>query len=487
MRRSARVQALETIKRRKLTKRNVGESHVTDGGQQSASDHVSQGRSSKADKSTTVVGQRDHTNHVTSTHGNHVTQGSNGNHVTPKPATSGNHHMTITATSPPQFRTTRAQAKLLSQQTPTTLTNHINSPGHVTLDRFRYSQKIKSEPEETQVKIEGDLESDNFKSRDIKPESDDPRDLKPESDDPSDIKRDHSLTSSYFIKPEPNLPTISDIEECHTFSAPEEFNVAENPGVLSQPGPRDWGAIYARVKKMRSLVNAPVDTMGCERLVQDGVPAKVQRFQLLISLMLSSQTKDEVTCQAVLNLREYLKSRDLLLSVEGILSMSIAEIDSCICKVGFHNRKADYISRATALLVSDFDGDIPPTIEAMTSLPGVGPKMAHLLMHRGWGVNEGIGVDVHVHRLSNMWGWVKSKTPEETRVQLEKWLPRELWVDINPTLVGFGQTVCPSKGKKCGVCILDKGLCKARIEGMEWRSEKWMGVGYEELEKETGI
>lgn len=454
---------------------------MTEDGQGSASDHVSQEGASRADKSTTVVGQSGNAD------GSHVTREANGSHVTPKsaanrhgtpkPATNGAHHVnTSTVTLPPQFRTTRAQAKLLSQQGHGMLTNQTKSPNHVTLDQFRYCRKIKSEPEETQVKIEEGLESldaDNLQSRDIKPESNQPR--------------DDLLTSSYFIKPEPALPSISDIEECHKFSAPEEYNVAENPGVLSQPGPRDWGAIYARVKKMRSLVNAPVDTMGCERLVQDGVPAKVQRFQLLISLMLSSQTKDEVTCQAVLNLREYLKSRDLLLSVEGILSMSVAEIDSCICKVGFHNRKADYISRATALLVSDFGGDIPPTIEAMTSLPGVGPKMAHLLMHRGWGVNEGIGVDVHVHRLSNMWGWVKSKTPEESRVQLEKWLPRELWVDINPTLVGFGQTVCPSKGKKCGVCILDKKLCKARVEGMEWRGEKWMGVGYEELENETGI
>ncbi|KAG5364925.1 Endonuclease III-like protein [Yarrowia sp. E02] len=456
MRRSTRVQALETIKRRKLTRNGAEGSHLSIS---NASDHVAGNRMSDADKSSTVVGQHGQDDITNEHKESHVTSSaSNGKHVTPA---------SPTAKSPPQspqlFRTTRAQARLLNQQ------NLVGSPSK--LEQFRYSQ-IKAGS--TKVKLEEDLDSPEL-SREIK--SEDVLEL-------HGLKTEDVKTESpYFIKSEPTNPSITDIEECHTtFAAPEEFDVEENPGVLSQPGPRNWGAIYARVKKMRALVDAPVDTMGCERLVQNGVPAKVQRFQLLISLMLSSQTKDEVTCQAVLNLRDYLQKRDMLLSVDGILSMSVAEIDSCICKVGFHNRKADYISRATALLVSDFEGDIPPTIEAMTTLPGVGPKMAHLLMHRGWGVNEGIGVDVHVHRLANMWGWVKGKTPEETRVQLEKWLPRELWVDINPTLVGFGQTICPSKGKKCGVCIVDKKLCKARtVKGVEWKEEKWMKEGYQEM------
>ncbi|QNQ00523.1 YALIA101S02e20472g1_1 [Yarrowia lipolytica] len=474
MRRSARVQALETIKRRKLSKLQAEGSHVTS---HNTPDHVTQHPSppTPADNATTVVGQNGQSgssdgSHAQSTHV--TTSGPNGHD--PTSAGSNGHQVTtnLSATDalpPQQFRTTRAQAKLLSQQRnnfnavliPQTDLRPVNSHMTPKLDQFKFSQKAKVQSEsENTVKIEDELESYDL-SRDIKAEE----------------------KSAYFIKTEPVIPPlISDIEECHTFAAPQEFNVQDNPEVLSQPGPRGWGTIYARVKKMRALVNAPVDTMGCERLVQDGVPAKVQRFQLLISLMLSSQTKDEVTCQAVLNLREFLKSRDLLLSVDGILSMSVGEIDGCISKVGFHNRKADYISRATALLVKDFGGDIPPTIAAMTSLPGVGPKMAHLLMHRAWGVNEGIGVDVHVHRLANMWGWVKGKTPEESRVQLEKWLPQELWVDINPTLVGFGQTVCPSKGKKCGVCIVDKGLCKARlVKGLEWKEEKWMKEGYRKM------
>jgi endonuclease III len=77
--------------------------------------------------------------------------------------------------------------------------------------------------------------------------------------------------------------------------------------------------------------------------------------------------------------------------------------------------------------------------------------MAFLAANVAWGQTFGIGVDVHVHRISNRLGWVSSKTPEETRKQLEEWLPRERWVEINPLLVGFGQTVCKNS-PKCHNC-----------------------------------
>ncbi len=98
------------------------------------------------------------------------------------------------------------------------------------------------------------------------------------------------------------------------------------------------------------------------------------------------------------------------------------------------------------------------------SLPGVGPKMAYLCMSAAWGRDEGIGVDVHVHRITNLWGWHKTKTPEETRVALEAWLPKEKWHDINHLLVGFGQTWCPPVGRKCGECKLaEMGLCPSAV------------------------
>lgn len=96
------------------------------------------------------------------------------------------------------------------------------------------------------------------------------------------------------------------------------------------------------------------------------------------------------------------------------------------------------------------------------SLPGVGPKMAYLCLSAAWGRTEGIGVDVHVHRITNMWGWHKTKNPEETRLALQAWLPKELWHEINWLIVGLGQTICLPVGRKCGDCELGlRGLCKA--------------------------
>lgn len=88
--------------------------------------------------------------------------------------------------------------------------------------------------------------------------------------------------------------------------------------------------------------------------------------------------------------------------------------------------------------------------------------MAHLCLSAAWDRTEGIGVDVHVHRITNLWGWNKTKNPEDTRRALQSWLPRDKWREINWLLVGFGQAVCLPVGRKCGDCDLGmNGLCKA--------------------------
>jgi len=89
-------------------------------------------------------------------------------------------------------------------------------------------------------------------------------------------------------------------------------------------------------------------------------------------------------------------------------------------------KKADYIKDSTKICAEKYNGDIPPTVEELVKLPGVGPKMAHITMNVAWGQVTGIGVDTHVHRISNRLGWVKkpTKVPEETRLAVESWLPR---------------------------------------------------------------
>jgi endonuclease-3 len=121
--------------------------------------------------------------------------------------------------------------------------------------------------------------------------------------------------------------------------------------------------------------------------------------------------------------------------------------------------------------------------------------MAHLCMSAsdGWDTVEGIGVDVHVHRITNLWGWQRppSKNPEETRMALQAWLPRDRWKEINWLLVGFGQTVCLPVGRRCGECELGiRGLCKSAerkkvVEGRRKREVlvKVDGEGYGKVAK----
>ena len=178
--------------------------------------------------------------------------------------------------------------------------------------------------------------------------------------------------------------------------------------------------------------------------------------------MLSSQTKDTTNAIAMRRLQTELPSPGLTL--ENILAVDPVTLNRLIYAVGFHNNKTRYIKAAATILRDDHAGDIPDTIDGLMALPGVGPKMAYLCLSAAWGRTEGIGVDVHVHRITNLWGWHKTKAPEETRESLEAWLPRERWHEINKMLVGLGQTVCLPVGRRCGECTLSaKGLCPSAV------------------------
>lgn len=234
----------------------------------------------------------------------------------------------------------------------------------------------------------------------------------------------------------------------------------ENGNVKVEP-PANWEEIYATTAEMRKRVLAPVDTMGCESLAEDHRSPRDRRLQTLVALMLSSQTKDTVTAVAMKNLQQGLPGGFCL---DSLLVVEPDVLNGLIEKVGFHNNKTKFIKATAEILRDKFGGDIPDTIEGLVSLPGVGPKMAYLTMSAAWGRDEGIGVDVHVHRITNLWGWHKTKNPEETRAELESWLPREKWHDINHLLVGFGQTICLPVGRKCGGCTLaEKGLCPSAV------------------------
>ena len=246
-------------------------------------------------------------------------------------------------------------------------------------------------------------------------------------------------------------------------------------GEVTTEPPYNWSEVYTLVQDMRRRVLAPVDTMGCENLYEDTRPPRVQRFQTLISLMLSSQTKDTTNAIAMRRLQEELEGEPPGLTLENILSVVPERLNQLIWVVGFHNNKTKYIKATAEILRDKFDGDIPDTVEGLMSLPGVGPKMAYLCLSAAWGKTEGIGVDVHVDRITNLWGWhqPKTKNPEETRKSLEAWLPRDKWHEINHLLVGFGQTICLPVGRKCGECLLaERKLCPAAVRGAVKKEKK---------------
>ncbi|PIN17446.1 Endonuclease III [Handroanthus impetiginosus] len=259
-------------------------------------------------------------------------------------------------------------------------------------------------------------------------------------------------------------PEILDQKPC-TLPEIEDFAYGKDSSYsrLTQP-PANWEKVLEGIRKMRSPEDAPVDSMGCEK-AGSSLPPKERRFAVLISSLLSSQTKDHVTHGAIQRLLQ-----NNLLTAEAIDKADESALKDVIYPVGFYTRKASNMKKVAKICLSEYDGDIPSTLEGLLQLPGIGPKMAHLVMNVGWNNVQGICVDTHVHRICNRLGWVsrlgtkqRTLTPEQTRESLQLWLPKEEWVPINPLLVGFGQMICTPLRPRCGICTIS-GFCPSAFK-----------------------
>jgi endonuclease-3 len=240
------------------------------------------------------------------------------------------------------------------------------------------------------------------------------------------------------------------------------------PGSLDPP--KNWEKIYSIVEELRADKTAPLDTDGGEALPERHLGEKVYRFQVLVALMLSSQTKDAVVGDAMRAMQKH------GLTVENIHATDALMLNGLINKVGFHNNKTKYLKQVAEILINEYDCDIPPTADEMIkSLSGVGPKMAYIVENVAFGISTGIGVDTHMHRIFNDIKWVNSKTPEQTREQLEGWLPKERWIEVNMLWVGFGQESQQQKEK-----ILKKALKSSRpIEALNLLKKVGLNVAKE--------
>jgi endonuclease-3 len=172
-------------------------------------------------------------------------------------------------------------------------------------------------------------------------------------------------------------------------------------------------------------------------------------FEQLVACMISIRTYDEVSLPTARRLLERARSP------KQMSQLTVAQIDALINTSTFHERKAMQIHELAKRVLDEFDGDLPCDSDVLRSFSGVGPKCANLVLGIACG-QPSISVDIHVHRVTNRWGYVKASTPEKTMAALEAKLPRENWIYINRLLVPFGKHICTGERPHCSTCpVLD--------------------------------
>jgi endonuclease-3 len=175
-------------------------------------------------------------------------------------------------------------------------------------------------------------------------------------------------------------------------------------------------------------------------------------FEQLVACMISIRTLDEVTIPVARRLFERARTP------EEMIRLPAADIDDLIRQSTFHERKAIQILELARRVVSEFGGVLPCEEEVLMSFSGVGPKCAHLVLGIACG-EPFISVDIHVHRVTNRWGYVSASTPERTMPALEEKLPKRYRVEINRLLVPFGKHICTGSLPRCSTCpVLD--MCR---------------------------
>jgi endonuclease-3 len=197
------------------------------------------------------------------------------------------------------------------------------------------------------------------------------------------------------------------------------------------------GRVLGILKRVAPSWNAPVVTLISTH--------SRDPFKTLTSCILSLRTKDAVTAHA---------SRRMFALADTPQKM--AEVDEdvlarAIFPVGFYRTKAKTLREIARQLIERFDGRVPDEIDQLLTLPGVGRKTANLVVGQAYG-KPGICVDTHVHRITNRWGYVRTRTPEHTEIALRAKLPARFWLEINDLLVAFGQTICHPTSPHCSVC-----------------------------------
>ena len=208
-----------------------------------------------------------------------------------------------------------------------------------------------------------------------------------------------------------------------------------------------WDVIFKALEKWRKnlLTEDPSVSLVAEHYSHDP-------WAVLVSTILSLRTKDEVTMEA---------SKRLLLQAPGpeeLHAMKVEKIARLAYPAGFYRNKAASLKKIAAILLEQYNGEVPSDMDALLALPGVGRKTSNLVLIEAFDLS-GICVDIHVHRISNRCGWLSSKTPDETEMILRKILPKRYWKGLNALLVLYGQNLCRPVSPFCSRCVI-KAHCK---------------------------
>jgi endonuclease-3 len=205
-----------------------------------------------------------------------------------------------------------------------------------------------------------------------------------------------------------------------------------------------WEAIFGALEKWRS-------DLGAQDPSVNTVAEHYRRspWAVLASTIISLRTKDEVTLAASERLLEKAASPAELAALKE------KQIEKLIYPAGFYRNKAASLKKTAAILLEQYGGKVPSSMEELLALPGVGRKTANLVLNEAFDL-DAICVDIHVHRISNRCGWLSTKNPEETEMILRETLPKKFWKRINRLLVLYGQTLCRPVSPFCSRCVIKK-------------------------------
>lgn len=207
----------------------------------------------------------------------------------------------------------------------------------------------------------------------------------------------------------------------------------------------DFNEIFKKIKKpLKGLTHL-------DELVQLN-PENVDPFKILISTILSVRTKDKNTTAAT----EKLFAK--FFTPKMIAEAKIEDLEELVYVSGTYKTKAQRIKQVSQLLLENYNGKVPKSFKELINLPGVGHKVANCVLTYAFKIPT-IPVDTHLHRICNRVGWVNTKIPEQTENALKKIIPKDLWIDLNRTLVKFGQQICRPTYPKCEVCPIND-ICK---------------------------